>query len=176
MTSRDVIVVLQRGQWRKTQRRVFPFARIADIILAAFWLAWLVAMMGGCSVNSDGLSADNIRGRIAVDSQVATSTDAANPSDAVPTNPDSGGMAGNSGSSPDGGMLNTPDVGGTLDAGASDTGNPMPPSACAFDPTRSLSPCNATQALCRTYDTPGHAVYQVDCVAEGYLCVAKCPT
>jgi hypothetical protein len=168
MTSRDVIAALQRAKLPRTP--AFPFARIADLVLAAGWLVWLVAMLGGCSTDTSGLNSDlTIRGRLAVDAG----------SDTLPVvgtgGPDAGPVVSPDAtleetgvSIPDGGRPNTPDVG-------NDTGNPLPPSDCALDPTRSLTPCNATTALCRTYDTPGHAILQVNCLAEGYLCVAKCP-
>ncbi len=172
MTSRDVIVALQRAKSAPLPR--FPFARLADIFLAALWLVWLVAMLGGCSTDTNGLSSP-IRGRIDVDGGLeATQPDVGN------GGPDAGPVV-----SPDatveetGGTVNTD--GGTSDgnpstdgASVADTGVVVPPSACPFDATRSLVNCTSTTALCRTYDTPGHAVLQVDCIAEGYLCVPRC--
>lgn len=176
MTSRDVIVVLQRSAWRKTQRRIFPFARVADIVLAAFWLAWLVAMMGGCSVDNSNLSPSLVRGRVDVDAlEVATSGETATPPDSGTAIPDSGMREGNSGSSPDGGTTDSDQNAGSVDVGQN-IDVTVPPSVCAFDPTLSLTPCDRQTALCRTYDTPGHAVYETACTVEGYVCVGKCPT
>lgn len=173
MTSRDVIVALRRTRSRRGVG--FLSVRAADLFWALLWFLYLVVALTGCSMDRSGLSS-SLRGRIEVDAEVS---------------PD----IGNGGT--DAGPATTPDVaseetGGTVstDGGSAADVSPtqvgivpldgsadnLPPSACPFDPTRSLSPCNSSTALCRTYDTPGHAVYQENCTAEGYVCVVKCPT
>lgn len=180
MTSRDVIVALQRSQSRHGVG--FPCARVVELFWALLWFIYLVVALTGCSMDRNGLSS-SLRGRIDVDANPTTPEmvpDGGEESDlvappktsfdaSVQNDVDSG-----SGTGPD--SQGTTDVKGMGDGANSveDAGTTPPP--CPFDPTRSLSPCNSFTALCRTYDTPGHAVLQENCTAEGYLCVAKCPT
>src|SRR5690349_19962647 len=71
MTSRDVIVALRQSQLRRTVR--FPVVRVADLLLAFVWLVYLVALLGGCSMDTRRLST-LLRGRIDVDADATITT------------------------------------------------------------------------------------------------------
>lgn len=158
------------------------FARLAWFFLACvFLLAWL-AMLPGCTVDSDGLGSALVRrGETDVlpDPTVAIpepSTDSGVSLIVPDAGDDTGNVGGDTEVPTDGGMDLTP-----ADAGAfpplADAGNSMPPSECPLIESRSVSPCSAsaTVALCRYYYTPGMATLLEGCKAEGYLCVKVCP-
>lgn len=171
MTSRDVIVALQRTKSRRGV--VFSCARAVDLFLAVAWLIYLVLALGGCSMDTSGLST-SLRGEIAVDG-------GSDETDSLPSGQSDAGS---------GSVVQDADVSETAisvspDTGSSDAFDSLPANsvdsgldggtqvslACPIDPTRSLSPCDRTYALCRYGST-----YITNCTAEGYLCVAKCPT
>lgn len=148
------------------------YAHAARVI---FWLAvglLLVGLYSGCTVDHAGLdlqpspvltrgaSDAGVLSLPVIDSGISVAVDVQ-----APTAPD-GGESGST--STDGGTTSVMD--GGIEVSPHDA---VPPSECPISPTRSLTPCTATTAVCRYYDT-GAPVLMSGCTAEGFLCVIHC--